>query len=161
MLCDERQDVVRIPTATTRPRRPSEQDGDDYLFLPRSTFERASAEGGLVAVTVYDRYLYGVPLASLLAAFTAGKDAAVVVDPKGVMELTSAFPGRVVPVLLDPPGSLAAARLVARDGATPSTRSRTATMRDERAAALEAGCEPVWDDDARMTSVMLYSALRG
>ncbi len=159
LLCERHPTIVRVATATTRPRRPDEADGQDYLFLSEAEFERAVSEGGLVAPTRYAGHWYGVPLASVLAAFASGRDVAVVVDTEGVLALRDAFPVRLVPVLLDPPFRLAAARLRLRDGADAGTASRTATMPSERESALAAGCAPLWDPDIGVLAGLLATAL--
>lgn len=151
--------VCRIVTATSRPKRLGEVDGEDYMFLRPAVFRQQERERALAAVTDYAGHRYGVPVQSILAALEAGMDAAVVVDVPGVKELSRLFPDRVVAVLLEPPAGLAARRLAARDGANVSTRLRTGTMVSEVLSAKDAGCVPLWADDRTVLAQMLHAEL--
>ncbi|MGC9360388.1 MAG: hypothetical protein ACP5G7_08455, partial [Anaerolineae bacterium] len=46
-----------VVTSTTRPRRPGEIDGEDYIFVERDQFERMIEEDELIEyAVVYDQY---------------------------------------------------------------------------------------------------------
>ena len=104
----ERGDRFRVPvTMTTRPPRPGERDGVDYLFVSREEFERQLAAGELLEhAQVYGR-LYGVPRAQLRRALD-GSDAVLQVDVQGAAALRKLLPGALsVFVVPDAPGRLA------------------------------------------------------
>lgn len=86
-LCDQllatRPGMVRAITCTTRPPRSGEQDGVDYYFLDRETFERKVAAGGFLEhAVVYGNY-YGVLKAELLSKLRQGLDVLLNVDVQG------------------------------------------------------------------------------
>jgi guanylate kinase len=72
-----------VVTATTRPQRPGERDGVDYIFLDPDTFlamkERCEF---LECAEVYGRW-YGVPRSQVGEGFQAGKDVILKVDVQG------------------------------------------------------------------------------
>src|SRR6202048_1302009 len=61
-------------SAPTRPIRPGEVHGRDYLFVDKSKFEQMAKQGELLEwATVFDNR-YGTPRAPVEAALTAGQD---------------------------------------------------------------------------------------
>ncbi len=72
-----------VVTATTRPQRPGERDGVDYIFLDQDTFlgmkERCEF---LECAEVYGRW-YGVPRSQVGEGFEAGNDVILKVDVQG------------------------------------------------------------------------------
>ncbi len=70
-------------TATTRPRRPGERDGVDYIFLDAETFTQMKARGEfLECAEVYGRW-YGVPRSQVRQGLEAGKDVILKIDVQG------------------------------------------------------------------------------
>lgn len=91
-----------IVTATTRPKRPHELDGTDYIFLTPEQFEQLlAADGFLEHATVYGRY-YGVPRAQVENALASGRDVIVKTDVQGARTLRDKFPTALL-VFLAPP----------------------------------------------------------
>lgn len=89
----ERSEGFRVPvTMTTRPPRPGERDGRDYIFVSEEEFERRIEAGELAEhARVYGR-LYGVPRSELRRALD-GSDAIVRVDVQGAATLRERLPG--------------------------------------------------------------------
>jgi guanylate kinase len=72
-----------VVTATTRPRRPGEQDGKDYIFLDPGAFhEMKERREFLEYAEVYGRW-YGVPCSQVSEGLQAGKDVILKVDVQG------------------------------------------------------------------------------
>ena len=92
-----------VVTATTRPQRPGERDGVDYLFLDTDTFlamkDRAEF---LETAQVYGRW-YGVPRGQVLEAFREDRDVILKIDVQGADTVRSLAPGAVFIFML--PGS--------------------------------------------------------
>ncbi|GIW71937.1 MAG: guanylate kinase [Planctomycetota bacterium] len=74
-------------SATTRPPRPGERHGVDYLFLSREQFERLRAEGGLLEWAEVYGELYGTPRAPLEQALAEGRVALLDIDTQGARSL--------------------------------------------------------------------------
>ena len=80
-------------TMTTRPIRPGEVDGRDYLFVSRERFEADLAAGELLEhAEVYGNW-YGVPRSQLREAFASGRDVMMRVDVQGAATLRDLVPG--------------------------------------------------------------------
>jgi len=72
-----------VITATTRERRPTEEDGADYFFLTDAEFERMLEDGELLEhAMVYGQHK-GVPKAQVREALASGKDVLMRVDVQG------------------------------------------------------------------------------
>ncbi len=70
-------------TATTRPKRPGEVDGRDYIFKEVSEFMRMRERDELLeCAEVYDRW-YGVPRQQVRDPIIAGKDVILEIDVQG------------------------------------------------------------------------------
>ena len=78
-----RRDLHYTVTATTRPIRPGERDGVDYIFMARDDFERMIDEDGLLEWAEVYGNLYGVPKSQVTEALENGRNVLVKVDVQG------------------------------------------------------------------------------
>ncbi len=92
-------------SATTRPKRPGEVDGRDYLFVDKARFE-AMVKGDelLEWATVFDNR-YGTPRAPVESALSAGQDVLFDIDWQGTQQLRQKARGDVVSVFILPPSA--------------------------------------------------------
>ncbi|MBM4416556.1 MAG: guanylate kinase [Chloroflexi bacterium] len=121
-------------TMTTRPPRPGEVPGRDYLFVSAAEFERELAAGDLLEhAVVYDR-AYGVPRAQLRAALASGRDVAMRVDVQGAATLRALLPGALFVFLVPDEPSRLEAHLRAR-GADDEAALRLRLVTAERELA--------------------------
>ncbi len=121
-------------SATTRPPRPGELDGREYLFKGRAAFEAMVAAGEMLEHAEVFGNLYGTPRAPVEAAIAAGHDVLFDVDWQGGQQIrNSTLRDAVVSIFILPP-SIAEleARLRAR-GQDPDdiVDGRMAKSRDE------------------------------
>ncbi|WP_340110136.1 guanylate kinase [Pikeienuella sp. HZG-20] len=103
-------------SATTRPARPGEEDGRDYLFLSHADFTAMVEAGEMLEHAVVFGNRYGTPRAPVEAAISAGRDVIFDVDWQGAQQIAnSPLRSSAVSVFILPP-SIAAleARLRAR-----------------------------------------------
>lgn len=81
-----------VVTATTRPPRPGEKNGVDYIFLDRETFLRMKERDEfLECAEVYGRW-YGVPRSQVRQALKEGKDVVLKIDVQGAATVRSLAP---------------------------------------------------------------------
>ena len=81
-----------VVTATTRPIRPGEQDGVDYIFLDEPTFLRMKSQGEFVEhAQVYGRW-YGVPRSQVTSGLNVGKDVILKIDVQGACTVRKIAP---------------------------------------------------------------------
>jgi guanylate kinase len=89
-------------SATTRPRRPREVDGKDYLFLNSQAFQEKMTAGELVEwEEIYGDY-YGTPASEVERALKEGKPMIFDVDVKGALSIKKRYPQAVL-VFIKPP----------------------------------------------------------
>ena len=82
-------------TATTRPMRPGEVDGTDYIFLDVDTFLRMRERDELLeSAQVYDRW-YGVPRYQVRDPLVAGMDVILEIDVQGAATIRQIAPEAV------------------------------------------------------------------
>ena len=119
-------------TATTRPRRPGEVDGHDYIFVTPGRFHQLREKGELLEhAEVYGR-LYGVPKAPLRQALADGKDAVVKVDVQGAATIKKMAPDAFLIFLAAPSMEELERRLTTRKTESPEQMAiRIETAREE------------------------------
>jgi guanylate kinase len=92
-------------SATTRPMRPGEVDGRDYLFVDKTRFEQMVKGDELLEwATVFDNR-YGTPRAPVEAALSAGQDVLFDIDWQGTQQLREKARADVVSVFILPPSA--------------------------------------------------------
>jgi guanylate kinase len=101
-------------SATTRPRRPGEQEGVDYFFVTRETFEAMTArEEFLEWAQVHGNY-YGTPAAPVRTALEAGADVMLDIDVQGAAQVRGRMPESVQILVAPPSFEVLRARLEGR-----------------------------------------------
>ena len=109
-----------VVTATTRPQRPGEQDGVDYIFLETAAFLKMKERDDLLeCAQVYD-YWYGVPRNQVRQGLQDGKDVILKVDVQGADTVRELAPEALFIFMI--PSSLdeLKSRLTKRETETPS-----------------------------------------
>ena len=103
-------------SATTRPPRPGEVDGEDYFFVSKQRFDQLVAEDGMLEHAQVFGNFYGTPRQPVEDALTAGRDVLFDVDWQGAQQLRESSLGHAVVQIFILPPSIAAleARLNAR-----------------------------------------------
>ena len=96
-------------SVTTRPLRPGEIDGRDYIFIDQAQFARMVAAGELLEHATVFGNSYGTPQGPIETALAAGRDVVTDIDWQGTQQLSQAMPEDLVKVFVLPP-SIAALR---------------------------------------------------
>jgi guanylate kinase len=81
-----------VVTATSRPPRPGELHGVDYIFVSEEEFERMIDEDELLEYAVVHDNYKGVPKSQIRQALASGKDVLMRVDPQGAATITQLVP---------------------------------------------------------------------
>ncbi len=99
---------------TTRPPRPSETDGVDYVFITRGDFENRLARGEFLEYAeVFGNY-YGTNRESFERAIQEGCDLVLDIDVQGARQLKVAIPEAISVFVLPPSRDVLEQRLRAR-----------------------------------------------
>ncbi len=98
----------QFPTATTRAIRPGEQEGREHLFVSTEDFERMIAQDELLEHQVIHGNFYGMPRATIEAAFDSGRSLIADIEVLGAERARLAYPDNVISLFIEPPtlGSL-------------------------------------------------------
>lgn len=100
----------RLPTATTRPPRPNEQEGRDHFFITRERFQQMIAEGAFLEYQeVHSGKFYGIIYRVLYEALREGAHLIADIDIRGATAVRAAFPDNFISIFVLPP-ALAALR---------------------------------------------------
>ena len=84
-----------VVTATTRPQRPGEQGGEDYIFLDTDAFlKMKERDEFLECAQVYGRW-YGVPRSQVRQGLHGGRDVILKVDVQGAETVRGLAPEAV------------------------------------------------------------------
>ena len=125
-------------TATTRPQRPAEREGIDYIFLDNDTFlKMKERDEFLECAQVYGRW-YGVPRSQVRQGLHDGRDVILKVDVQGAATIRRMAPEAVFIFMI--PGSFdeLPRRLAQRmTESSPDMDLRLAVAKEELARAEE------------------------
>jgi guanylate kinase len=102
LLARDPDRLTRSVSATTRPPRPAEVDGRDYLFVSTQEFEALVEDGAMLEwAEVFDN-LYGTPADSVVQQRAAGRDMILEIDVQGAQQIRDRVPDAVL-IFLEPP----------------------------------------------------------
>ena len=127
-------------TATTRPMREGEREGEPYHFVPRPEFERMIAHGELLEWAEVYGNLYGVPRAQVERALSEERDVLVKVDVQGAMTIRGLVPDALLVFLAPPSMDELTRRLTSR-----GTEAEEAMKRRLREAEAEMKAAELFD----------------
>ena len=89
-------------SATTRPRSPSEVDGEDYWFLSEEEFQQRIDDGLLLEYAEVFGHLYGTPKDKVDEALRSGKTVILEIDVQGAKQAKTVFRDAVMIFILPP-----------------------------------------------------------
>jgi guanylate kinase len=108
-------DVLLSVSATTRPPRPGEIDGEHYYFLSDAEFDAMIARGEFLEhATVHNSSRYGTPRPPIDRALAEGKSVLLEIDLQGARAVKAAMPEALLVFLLPPSWEELVRRLVGR-----------------------------------------------
>ena len=90
-------------SVTTRPPRPDEVDGEDYIFVSEEDFGRMIEAGELLEYATVFGHSYGTPRPAVEAHLEAGRDVLFDIDWQGTQQLQDKSKGDVVRIFILPP----------------------------------------------------------
>lgn len=94
--------ICRSVSATTRPPRPGEREGEDYFFVTEDRFVEMSRRGELLEWARVYGYHYGTPRRWVEERLAEGKDVVLEIDVQGGLRVRQVFPQAVL-IFVAPP----------------------------------------------------------
>lgn len=89
-------------SATTRERRPAEQEGIDYYYLSKEEFERRIQQGDLLEYTHYCGNFYGTLKSEVDGRLAKGEPVALVIEVEGAANIKRIYPDSTA-IFIKPP----------------------------------------------------------
>jgi len=124
-------------SATTRSPREGEQNGKEYFFVNRESFEKMIEEGQLIEYAQYVNNYYGTPRQYVFQQMADGKDVILEIEIQGALKIKEQFPEALLLFVMPPNADELKRRLVGRG--TESTEVIEARL--HRAAEKAAGID--------------------
>lgn len=148
---DHHPEILLSVSATTRPPRPGEVDGEHYYFVDDAAFDRLVETGALLEhATVHNKYRYGTPREPIERALADGRSVLLEIDLQGARQVRAAAPDAKLVFLLPPSWDELVHRLVGRGTEGEEERARRLqTAKHELASQGEFDYRVVNDDVAR------------
>ncbi|MGB0681776.1 MAG: guanylate kinase [Magnetovibrionaceae bacterium] len=103
LLLEREGNMTMSVSATTRPPRPGEVEGQHYYFLDRPRFDEMVAGGEMLEHAVVFENCYGTPKEPVEAALKAGCDVLFDVDWQGTQQLAEAAREDLATIFILPP----------------------------------------------------------
>lgn len=118
-------DVLLSVSATTRPPRVGEFDGEHYYFVSDAEFDGMIARREFLEhATVHNAYRYGTPRPPIDRALAAGKSVLLEIDLQGARAVKEAMPEALLVFLLPPTWEELVRRLVGRGTESAEEQAR-------------------------------------
>jgi guanylate kinase len=132
------RDVAFSVSATTRPPRPREVDGESYHFVGRDEFLRMRDAGELLEWAEVHGNLYGTPRENVRRAQARGEHLLLDIDVQGARQIRRSLPEAVLVFVLPPSAAALVKRLGSRGTEAPEVlRRRLRNAAEEVRAAPE------------------------
>lgn len=102
LLKDDPEVMLSI-SVTTRPARPGEANGKDYVFVSDNEFQAMAERDELLEWATVFGHRYGTPKKPVEVALEKGTDVLFDIDWQGTQQLAQAAPNDIVRVFIIPP----------------------------------------------------------
>lgn len=106
-------------SATTRQPREGEENGREYFFVSRETFEHMIEENQLIEYAQYVNNYYGTPSQYVSQQMAEGKDVILEIEIQGALKIKERFPEALLLFVLPPSAQELKRRLVGRGTESP------------------------------------------
>lgn len=103
MLLDADAEICLSVSVTTRPQRPGEVDGEDYIFVDQAGFDRMVEDEHFLEWAPVFGHCYGTPKAQVKAGLREGQDFLFDIDWQGTQQLKEKMRDDLVSIFILPP----------------------------------------------------------
>lgn len=95
-VIEQREDVRFSVSATTRPPRPGEVDGQDYWFVDREQFNEMIEKNQFLEYAEYVGNFYGTPVLPIITALDEGLSVILDIEVQGALQVKARMPEAVM-----------------------------------------------------------------
>ncbi len=122
---------------TTRNPRPGEEEGKEYFFVDRRTFEEEIAKDGLIEYASYCDNYYGTPKDYVCRQLEKGKDVILEIEIQGALKVKKKFPTALLLFVMPPSAAELKKRLVGRGTESVEVIDKRLKRASEEAEGIE------------------------
>lgn len=101
-LLKENLDIKYSISATSRKKRPNEENGKNYFFCSEDEFKKMAQEGKMLEFAKVHGNYYGTPKKFVLDSISQGDVVILEIDVQGAMQIKENYPDAVFVFLLPP-----------------------------------------------------------
>lgn len=102
LMRDNELNLAYSISMTTRAPRAKEQDGIDYLFVSKESFEKSIADGDLLEWAEFVGNYYGTPLSQVEKLRNAGKNVLLEIEVQGAQQVSQKVPDAISIFMIPP-----------------------------------------------------------
>ena len=103
-LLDQFDELAFSVSATTRPKRPDEREGEDYYFLHPGEFKSLIEQDAFIEwEEVYKNQFYGTLRREVERLWEEGKSIIFDIDVKGALNIKKSYPEESLSIFVKPP----------------------------------------------------------
>ncbi len=124
-------------SATTRSPREGEQNGKEYFFVNRESFEKMIEEGQLIEYAQYVNNYYGTPRQYVFQQMADGKDVILEIEIQGALKIKEQFPESLLLFVMPPNADELKRRLVGRGTESTGVIEARLHRAEEEAAGID------------------------
>jgi guanylate kinase len=140
-------DFVLSVSATTRPARVGERDGEHYFFVSEREFDRLIADDALLEwATVHKIHRYGTPQGPVEALLDDGKNVILEIDIQGARQVRRKIP-RSVSIFIAPPSFEELERRLEARGTETERERRRRLQTAKRELRAQGECDHIVVND--------------
>lgn len=145
---------------TTRQPREGEEEGREYFFVSRETFEEKAGQGGLIEHACYCGNYYGTPREYVETQLEQGRDVILEIEIQGALKVKEKFPDALLLFVMPPSAAQLRERLAGRGTETPEVIEKRLCRAAEEAKGIESYDYIVENDDLEICTRELHSIIR-
>lgn len=124
-------------SATTRSPREGEQNGKEYFFVNRESFEKMIEERQLIEYAQYVNNYYGTPRQYVFQQMADGKDVILEIEIQGALKIKEQFPEALLLFVMPPNADELKRRLVGRGTESAEVIEARLHRAEEEAAGID------------------------
>lgn len=145
----------------TRPRRPTEVDGVDYVFVDGETFAAEAARGGFLESAEYAGHLKATPRRAVEERLAAGIPVLLEIDVQGARQVRRADPQALLVFLAPPSEAELVRRLRGRGTDDEQLITRRLALAEQELAAQVEFDHVLVNDDVEVAAERLLALMYG